>query len=542
MPIVESTSPEAIEKRWSEAIEKTEAILAKTDSTLTTVPAAPTAPLVELKRKLADVAALKTVDVYYVKVKEGAMEIVAKVGNQFVTMKATVSEVVGMQLDKLKEAVFTVRGVVDTYSEKTKAVVKVKTMVVQRGYIYVSAEVNGKLVMIKGQVSEMGDAVRQKLADGVDKVGEYTSPVKSKAIALYDSSKAKAGTVLQPLQPYYMKVHDGVASIVATVGDKVVIVQLRISEVHGGIQVRTSESLMAARAAVEKLSTPVIVRLISLKDGTSTRVEHITISFTSGIMTARTAIGDRLMTVHARSADILGSVSMKASDSLAGVKITIADVVTKLVAFASRTQGIAYNKVRVLQTKCTDGVLYVTCQIGDRTVVLRAKISEVLELIQTKQKALYTSGKATVLDAYGGVKDKMLLAAEAVKTKSLEVGTNVRTIAANPKAQITAASAAGGAVALGASGGAMGLMTGAGCGVVLAPFTFGLSIPLGAGAGLCIGTAAGGTAGLVTGGAAGYGAHKHKDGISNGLSGALSKVKACKSKAALYIGSTAGGA
>jgi len=109
------------------------------------------------------VAALKTVDVYYVKVKEGAMEIVAKVGNQFVTMKATVSEVVGMQLDKLKEAVFTVRGVVDTYSEKTKAVVKAKTMVVQRGYIYVSAEVNGKLVMIKGQVSEMGDAVRQKL-------------------------------------------------------------------------------------------------------------------------------------------------------------------------------------------------------------------------------------------------------------------------------------------------------------------------------------------------------------------------------------------
>merc|ERR1711924_277768 len=190
--------------------------------------------------------------------------------------------------------------------------------------------------------------------------------------------------------------------------------------------------------------------------------------------------------MHARSADILGSVSMKASDSLAGVKITIADVDTKLVAFASRTQGIAYNKVRVLQTKCTDGVLYVTCQIGDRTVVLRAKISEVLELIQTKQKALYTSGKATVLDAYGGVKDKMLLAADAVKTKSLEVGTNVRTIAANPKAQVTAASAAGGAVALGASGGAMGLMTGAGCGVVLAPFTFGLSIPLGAGAGLCI--------------------------------------------------------
>lgn len=81
------------------------------------------------------------------------------------------------------------------------------------------------------------------------------------------------------------------------------------------------------------------------------------------------------------------------------------------------------------------------------------------------------------------------------------------------EAQVTVASAAGGAVVMGAGGGAVGT----GFGVVLAPFTLGLSIPLG----FCVGTAAGGAAGLVTGGAAGY----NKDSISNGMSSGYSKVQ-----------------
>merc|ERR1711972_115133 len=108
--------------------------------------------------------------------------------------------------------------------------------------------------------------------------------------------------------------------------------------------------------------------------------------------------------------------------------------------------------------------------------------------------------------------------------------------AANPKTQVTAISAAGGAVALGASGGAAGLVaggvTGAACALPVAFLTFGLSIPvgaaIGAGAGLCVGMAAGSTAGLVAGGVAGYSTHKHKEDIGKGLGGAMSKVREYK--------------
>mmetsp|Transcript_79767 Transcript_79767/g.252141 ORF Transcript_79767/g.252141 Transcript_79767/m.252141 type:complete len:295 (-) Transcript_79767:94-978(-) len=70
----------------------------------------------------------------------------------------------------------------------------------------------------------------------------------------------------------------------------------------------------------------------------------------------------------------------------------------------------------------------------------------------------------------------------------------------------------GGALALGAGGGAGGLAAGgvfgAACGLIAAPFTLGLSVPVGAvlggGVGLCAGTAAGATSGLVAGGLSGY--------------------------------------
>merc|ERR1712070_750095 len=95
------------------------------------------------------------------------------------------------------------------------------------------------------------------------------------------------------------------------------------------------------------------------------------------------------------------------------------------------------------------------------------------------------------------------------KAKSLATRDNLRSLAANQKTQVTVASAAGGAVVLGAGGGAVGT----GIGVVLAPFTLGLSIPVG----LCLGTAAGG--------AAGY----HKESIGNGVNAGFSKVKEYKS-------------
>lgn len=84
----------------------------------------------------------------------------------------------------------------------------------------------------------------------------------------------------------------------------------------------------------------------------------------------------------------------------------------------------------------------------------------------------------------------------------------------------TAKAAAGGAVVLGTGGGAAGLATGVaagtGVGLIMAPFTFGLSLPIavavGSMGGLVTGSAAGSTFGAIGGGAAGY--HRHHKKLS----------------------------
>merc|ERR1712190_628396 len=121
--------------------------------------------------------------------------------------------------------------------------------------------------------------------------------------------------------------------------------------------------------------------------------------------------------------------------------------------------------------------------------------------------------------------EKTIQTATTTKAKTME-------IASNKTVQVTAASAAGGAVTLGTAGGVTGLATGgtlgAAIGLVPALFTFGLSIPIGAaiggGCGLVAGTAVGGTTGLVGGGAVGYGAFTKRDEIKTGLAAAKTKV------------------
>jgi len=121
-------------------------------------------------------------------------------------------------------------------------------------------------------------------------------------------------------------------------------------------------------------------------------------------------------------------------------------------------------------------------------------------------------------DGRGPLGEQLLAGLHAVAgaagRKASEFGHGVREVVADPKMQVTAASAAGGAVTCGAGGGAIGLAAGGAIGgafgVIPAFLTFGLSIPVcatvGSGAGLCTGAALGSAAGLVGGGAAGYSA------------------------------------
>jgi len=105
--------------------------------------------------------------------------------------------------------------------------------------------------------------------------------------------------------------------------------------------------------------------------------------------------------------------------------------------------------------------------------------------------------------SFGGDVQKVV-----VDAKKESVNTEGETKLGPQKAKVSwgtvAAGGAGGAVVAGTGGALTGMGVGAACGVPLALFTFGLSIPIAAGIGGVVGSVSGGAAGFAGGSAAGY--------------------------------------
>lgn len=127
----------------------------------------------------------------------------------------------------------------------------------------------------------------------------------------------------------------------------------------------------------------------------------------------------------------------------------------------------------------------------------------------------------------------------------------VTQLASQKSVQVTAGSAAAGAVVLGAGGAAAGAATGGALGIAaglpLAPLTLGLSPVMGAamgsGPGLALGGAAGSAAGALGGGAAGYAVYQGQDG-AQGLDGparqALNNLSSAAQGTWMLLKATAG--
>jgi hypothetical protein len=496
--------------------------------------------------------------VYYMQVKNGVLEIIANIDNKLVFVKARVSEVALAVKSKSSVCV-----------EQARCTLKARAVRIQDGYVYVTAKIDGQIVYIKGKNSEMLDFARTKAMQGFNFAAECASPVTRRAAAVKDAVTAKAASVkeatvskslrvykyseekataaAQPFKPYYLKVHNGVAHIVAKVGDTVVVVQAKISDISTSIQVRVAASVTAGRTALDRFTSPIVDRALSFRSSATNRMQYFTVSIKNGVLCVRGVVDERTVRVRTKVSELAGAVYAKTAKGVSSTREAIADLTAKLVSLLSAGNERVCSTMRLLYTKTQDGYLYVACQVNARTVVLRVKVCDLVEYLKSVSLQFYSRSSSAIVDG-----------CTLAKTKTMELGSNIRIIAGKQQVQVTAGSAMGGAVALGASGGAAGLVAGggvgAGCGVVFAPFTLGLSIPvgatIGAASGLVLGTAAGGTAGAVAGGAAGYGAHKHKDGITNGMNGAVSKAKAYKSLAAAstsklcakVVGSTGGSA
>merc|ERR1712039_463395 len=121
--------------------------------------------------------------------------------------------------------------------------------------------------------------------------------------------------------------------------------------------------------------------------------------------------------------------------------------------------------------------------------------------------------RASVSQVAKIVRQQSAMAVDVAKTKSFEAVT----LATTTRQGVASSAAVGGAVLGGATTGAFGAVAGAAVGIIPAFFTLGLSVPVGAMAGLCVGTAVGGGAGAVGGGLVGYGGFTHRKKISDGV-------------------------
>jgi len=425
---------------------------------------------------------VQKVKVYSMTTKDGIVQIIGSIGGKLVILRAKVCEMGSNAVGNIKQASSSAQAAVAAY-------VNNQTVVLQDGYVYVSSRVGGRVASVKAQVL-------------------------SCTVALTESSKERIDPALQKLKPYYVKVQNGAADIVGTINGKIVVIRTKIGDRYASIQGWTLQSASAARAVVDGYTSYVLNKATCLRQGAAARVDHILVNFRAGAVHVKGVVGEHMLRLQAKLSDTAVFKQM-----LRGWQ-GILELKSKILQIVSNIYGKALDSLKVVQCSIKDNFVYFTCQVNERFVVVRVKIGDVADHLQSNSLELYAATKKRILNA-----------TVVARKRAANAGVNVRCLAANRDAQASAA----GAVALGASGGVTGLFAGAAVGAVCALpaafFTFGLSIPVGAavgaGGGLCVGS----SAGAVAGGVAGYKAHREKDSIEKVVSGAFEKAKARREKA-----------
>lgn len=172
--------------------------------------------------------------------------------------------------------------------------------------------------------------------------------------------------------------------------------------------------------------------------------------------------------------------------------------------------GVAGGVVYEYRDAIIDGILPLETTVGDEAGSHCSKAKALEETV--------CYGRDRALLALRGAAEAVSTAAGSAGAKASELRAGVCDLATSPRVQVTAVSAAGGAVALGTGGGIAGLAAGstagAAWGCVPALLTFGLSVPISAAVGgvtgLCAGAAIGSCSGFVGGGVVGCTAYNRR--------------------------------
>lgn len=388
--------------------------------------------------------------------------------------------------------------------------------------------VNDRILSVKMRLSETGSHIGNKLTLIRDSVN-------AKSMQIY----ARAQETIERI-PVPVKVKQACMALKTQTGFFVVYVQkgfLKICGVVGDVLVRMKVKINDASKFIQAKALETVGRV-------SKAIEPYVEKAKSGMLSIKGRVGDIIVDANKK-------VSTKVAETYGRMKKAIED----LPLTAKITNGI-----NVVQTKAgnivicvKDGYMHVTSKVGEKIVYIKAQVVQTHGAVKVKILTTYTGTKSMINNITSTAITNVVSATELAKQRVLTAVDNSKKLAADKP---VATSAAGGAVLGGASGGAVGLasggLVGAACGMPLAIFTFGLSIPVGAviggSVGACTGVTVGGAAGAVGGSAAGYGFEHRaqiKTGVRTGMDGAMKKVtslqdlgKSLKTKLRSETGST----
>jgi hypothetical protein len=370
------------------------------------------------------------VKVYCVSAKDDLLQIIGAIRDKIVVIET-----------KICRSVLTAHATLASQIEQVWNTIKEKTVRIQDGYVYVTAIVEGQVVRIKAKVVE---------------------PIKSCTLACCNASSSRMELVLQKLKPCSAKVHDGFASIVATIDQTKVFIQVQTSTTCANLKMRALSTLDGFSAAIGGYVNPLRSRSISLYRGVSAKVDHIFICITNGVVHMKGVVGQRLLHVQTSLSEL--AIRRHMATGLKTARQTISNLSAKVLEMVSNAYGVASDAVERIQCNVKDGVIRITALINDQVVHVRVKIACITDRWHTCAQNSFAAACTKLVDTCNGAKTRAAYATEMTRIRAIEVGTNIRSVAANPDARAAAA----GAVALGASGGATGLVAGGLVGAVCA--------------------------------------------------------------------------
>lgn len=449
-----------------------------------------------------------------IRVKDGFLLAYGEVGNIIVRVRVKIVESYIEARTQAFKIVEMLRGASDTY----KAYLGEKVVLLKLKVSDVSFQTQAMVV-------ESYDASRARAIVGYrvvhDKAQACIESATCKALESYAMAQATIAKIPVPLsvKNSFLYVQSQVGVFVVRVRKNTVIIYGQVKGAVIRIRSQLVGTVDASIATLKLKANEIASRVMRVVDPYIVKTEK-------GLTAMRCKVGNAVVYINAR----VDKAKEFSNSSLVEVK--------RAVVQLPLTKQIMYG-VNVLQTKlgevfvyCQNGYMHIAAKVGDQVVYIHAKV------IEKNGEA-----KIIILERYCGAKEIILSVANIAAEKAAHTAqfAQAQLRAALEKSKAIAAdkpiasSAASGAMMVGASGGALGLVSGslvgAACGVPLALFSFGLSIPIGAciggGTGAAIGTTAGGAAGAAAGGAAGYG-YKNRTKIKTGVESAVAKASSLR--------------